>query len=62
MRGLAQDVLLSPRAYQRGYFRRDFVEKLFALMDADDTPFYGDLLWEFLMLEMWHRRHVEAAA
>jgi len=58
-RGLAQDVLLDPRTYQRGYFQRSFVEELFRRMDADTSTYYGDLLWLFLMAELWHRCHVE---
>jgi asparagine synthase (glutamine-hydrolysing) len=58
-RGLAQDVLLDPRTYQRGYFQRSFVEDLFRKMDSDQSTYYGDLLWLFLMAELWHRNHVE---
>lgn len=58
-RTMARDVLLSPKTYQRGYFQRQFVEKLFAGLEQDDTPYFGDLLWVFLMLELWHRKHVE---
>ncbi len=58
-RGLAEDVLLDPRTYQRGYFQRRFVEELFRMMDADQSTYYGDLLWLFLMAELWHRNHVE---
>lgn len=61
-RGLAQDVLLDPRTYQRGYFRRAFIEELFRMMDADQSTYYGDLLWLFLMAELWHRNHVEGVA
>lgn len=58
-RTMAEEVLLDPRTYQRGYFQRSFVEHLISEMDRDDTSFFGDVLWEFLMLELWHRRHVE---
>jgi asparagine synthase (glutamine-hydrolysing) len=58
----AKEVLYDPRTYQRGYFRRDFVEKLFSDMQQDATPYFGDLLWVFLVLELWHRQHVEVAA
>jgi asparagine synthase (glutamine-hydrolysing) len=61
MRGMAEDVLRDPRTYQRGYIQRQFVDNLFAAMDKDNTPFYGDVLWPFLMLELWHRCHVEDA-
>jgi asparagine synthase (glutamine-hydrolysing) len=56
----AKEVLFDPKTYQRGYFRRDFVAGLFVKMSQDDTPYFGDLLWTFLMLELWHRQHVEA--
>jgi asparagine synthase (glutamine-hydrolysing) len=56
---MARDVLLSTRAAERGYFQRGTVERLFGLLAADRTPFYGDILWTLLMLELWHRRHVD---
>jgi asparagine synthase (glutamine-hydrolysing) len=58
----AKEVLYDPRTYQRGYFRREFVEQLFSDMQQDATPYHGDLLWVFLVLELWHRQHVEVAA
>lgn len=60
-RRFAEDVLLDSRTYQRGYFQRSFVEDLFRMMDADTSTYYGDLLWLFMMLELWHRHHVEVA-
>jgi len=61
-RSLARDVLLDSRTYQRGYFQRAFVERLFARLEADDAVYYGDSLWLFLMLELWHRKHIEGTA
>jgi asparagine synthase (glutamine-hydrolysing) len=62
LRAMSRDILLDPRTYQRGYFQRQFIEYLFVEMEQDQTPYFGDLLWTFLMLELWHRRHVEGAA
>ena len=62
LRRMAEETLLDPRTYQRGYFRRAFIEGLFSGMDDDRTPFYGDVLWQFLTLELWHRAHVEGKA
>jgi asparagine synthase (glutamine-hydrolysing) len=60
MRELARDTLLSARTAQRGYFKAGVLEGLFAQHAADDkTPFYGDILWSLLMLELWHRRHAD---
>ena len=54
---LAHDTLLSATALQRGYVTRSFIEQLFAWHRDDRTNFYGDALWVFLMLELWHRAH-----
>jgi asparagine synthase (glutamine-hydrolysing) len=59
MRELTHDVLLSSRAFGRGYFRRDFIEDLFRKHETDDTAYYGDTLWTFLVLELWHRQFVD---
>ena len=59
---LAREVLLDSRTYQRGYFQRSFVERLFKQLEDDDAVYFGDSLWLFLMLELWHRKHVEGAA
>ncbi|MFI5324725.1 MAG: asparagine synthase (glutamine-hydrolyzing) [Candidatus Rokuibacteriota bacterium] len=59
IREMARDVLLESRTVERGYFRRGVLERLFEQLVADSTPFYGDILWTLLMLELWHRRHVD---
>jgi asparagine synthase (glutamine-hydrolysing) len=59
MRELAHDVLLSPRAHGRGYIRQDYMEDLFRKHETDETPFYGDTIWTFLMLELWFRHYVD---
>jgi asparagine synthase (glutamine-hydrolysing) len=60
-RELGRDLLLSSRSLQRGYFAPGAVAELFRLHEADRTPFYGDVLWTLLMLELWHERHGAAA-
>ena len=59
MRELTHDVLLSSRTYERGYIRRSFVEDLFHKHETEDTVFYGDTLWTFLVLELWFRQFVD---
>ena len=59
MRELSRDTLLSSRAFGRGYFRKQFVEELFRRHDEDDSTFYGDTLWTFLTLELWHRQLID---
>jgi asparagine synthase (glutamine-hydrolysing) len=59
-RELARDTLLSRRSRERGYFAPGALEELFRLHEGDRTPFYGDVLWALLMLELWHQRHGDA--
>jgi asparagine synthase (glutamine-hydrolysing) len=61
-RALAHDTLTAARAQARGYLARDAVARLLALHEADSTPYYGDVVWNLLMLELWHRRHLDGAA
>jgi asparagine synthase (glutamine-hydrolysing) len=56
-RELLRDTLLSSRCRERGYFAPGALESLFRLHADDRTPYYGDVLWTLLMLELWHRRH-----
>lgn len=56
-RELARDTLLSRRFRERGYFQPNAIQELFHLHQIDRTPFYGDVLWSILMLELWHRRY-----
>jgi asparagine synthase (glutamine-hydrolysing) len=59
MREFSRDVLFSARAEERGYFRRDFIEDLVRRHEADDSTYYGDTLWSFFVLELWHRQFVD---
>ena len=49
-----RDLLLEPRSLNRGYFRREVMEKLF-----DDHFSHHrdnqDRIWRLLNLELWHR-------
>jgi hypothetical protein len=36
------------------------LERLFAQHERESAPFYGDIIWSVLMLELWHRRHLDA--
>ena len=56
---LVRDTLLSGRALERSYFRRAFIEELFRKHDATDSTYYGDCLWTFLMVELWHHQFVD---
>jgi asparagine synthase (glutamine-hydrolysing) len=59
LRPLARDVLLDESARARGWFRTEAVERLLddhAAGRADN----GHRLWTLVMLELWHRAHVDA--
>ena len=47
-------MLLEPRSLERGYFRRDAIEKLFDEHRARHRDNY-DRIWRLLNLELWHR-------
>jgi asparagine synthase (glutamine-hydrolysing) len=56
---LAREALTSRRARERGWLARGAAERLFTLNAGDPTPFYGDILWTALMLELWAQRHLD---
>jgi asparagine synthase (glutamine-hydrolysing) len=58
MRPLIDDVVLSPRAFARGYVDERAVRRIVRehLDGVDRTPF----IWALLMLELWFREVVEA--
>ncbi|MEO8367691.1 MAG: asparagine synthase-related protein [Candidatus Solibacter sp.] len=59
LREMSRDMLFSARATQRGYFRREFLEELIRKHEADDSTYYGDTLWSFFVLELWHQQFVD---
>jgi asparagine synthase (glutamine-hydrolysing) len=59
LRELCHDSLFSARSLGRGYFRRDFLEDLVRKHEADNSTYYGDTVWTFLVLELWHRQFVD---
>jgi asparagine synthase (glutamine-hydrolysing) len=61
LRDLAGDLLLGERARARDWFRPEAVERLLA-EHAEQRADHGHRLWTLVMLELWLREHVEAAA
>jgi asparagine synthase (glutamine-hydrolysing) len=61
LRGFFSEVLLSPRARQRGYFEPRFIERLVrehVTARRDHTL----RLWGLLVFELWHRCYMDAPA
>lgn len=54
LRDMARDTLLSTTASDRGYFRRDAVERLLD-EHASGRCDHSARLWSLLVLELWHR-------
>jgi asparagine synthase (glutamine-hydrolysing) len=49
-----REMLLEPRSLNRGYFRREAIERLFHEHRAKHRDNY-DRIWRLLNLELWHR-------
>lgn len=60
LKALAEDVLNDPRTRQRGYFRPGFIDEVMRQHREVDAKNYGELIWYLLVLELWHRQHLEA--
>ncbi len=60
LRGTAADLLLSERALERGYFRPEQVDTLWAHHQSGRRN-YPHQLWTLMVLELWHRLFVDQA-
>jgi len=58
LREMAFDLLLSPRAIQRGYFHKSVIEKLLH-EHVSGAKNWHYRLWNLLMLELWHRTYID---
>jgi asparagine synthase (glutamine-hydrolysing) len=60
MKELMQDILHDPKTRERGYFRADFYDRLMRL-HKEQPHYYGEIVWYFVALEIWHRKHLVRA-
>jgi asparagine synthase (glutamine-hydrolysing) len=60
LRDIANDMLLSTRAAQRGYFDHREVTRL--LDEHTSGIDHGSRLWDLLVLELWHQKFIDGAA
>jgi asparagine synthase (glutamine-hydrolysing) len=58
LREMVHDTLLSPRALGRGYFRRDFMEKMVRQHQNSECN-WQYVIWNLLMLELWHQMFID---
>lgn len=52
---MLHDLLMSPQALQRGYFRQKAITELVQRNEGEASSFYGAILWNLMILELWHR-------
>jgi len=55
-----QDILLSSRCLDRGYFKRRSIEHLIQ-EHADKKQDHHKLLWQLIVLEEWHRKFIDSS-
>ena len=60
MRELMYDVMHDERTRKRGYFEAGFFDRLMQL-HRQQANFYGEIVWYLVVLELWHRRHLDRA-
>jgi asparagine synthase (glutamine-hydrolysing) len=58
LREMAHDVLLAPRAMQRGYFQSEAIAKLLKAHCRGEAD-HAKYLWDLLILELWHRTFID---
>ena len=58
-RPLVEDILLSSRCLQRGYFEAAHIRRL-VTEQRQGRASYGARVYALLMLELWHREYVDA--
>jgi asparagine synthase (glutamine-hydrolysing) len=56
--GFVQDALRGPGCTIRPYFRGGFIDELFGLHRETGSAFYGDIIWNLLVFELWNKRRV----
>jgi len=58
LRDMVRDTLLSQRAIQRGYFRREYIEQILD-RHQNKGESWQYLIWNLLMLELWHLMFID---
>jgi asparagine synthase (glutamine-hydrolysing) len=58
---LVKDVIHDSKTAGRGFFQKSFLEKIYRLSGQDKTTYYGTYLYYVFFLEMWMRKHADAA-
>ena len=56
---MMRDLVSSPRSLERGIVRREVVGELLRRHRDQDVFFYGRILWNLMVLELWLRRYLD---
>jgi len=59
LESVMRDVLTDSKTRQRGYFRPGFIDEVMKRHRSEHVKNFGEILWYLLMLELWHREHLE---
>jgi asparagine synthase (glutamine-hydrolysing) len=59
---MMRELVLGSRTTQRGLFRRDALEQFVRLHQTDSASYYGAILWNVMILELWYRKNVDRSA
>ncbi len=59
LKEMSNDLLLSPRSLQRGYFRREPLVTMLDQHAAGKWNWHSEI-WNLMMLELWHREFIDA--
>ena len=55
-----RDAVLGPELAQRGFFQKKMLEYFVDQHQSDQTSFFGTVLWNIMMLELWMRRYSQS--
>jgi asparagine synthase (glutamine-hydrolysing) len=56
--GFVQDALRGPGCTISPYFRDGFIDELFSQHHETGSAFYGDIIWNLLVLELWNKKQL----
>ncbi len=59
LKEMAEDTLLSAKALQRGYFRKDFIETILKQHSSHKWNWQHQI-YSLLMLELWHQQFIDS--
>ncbi|MEW6096778.1 MAG: asparagine synthase (glutamine-hydrolyzing) [bacterium] len=59
LKSMVEEVLLVPKAFKRGYFNPEYVQRMWHDYQQNGTKESATQLWCLLMFELWHRTFID---